>query len=194
MNRIALSYIAEWKDRATRKPLVIRGARQVGKSFLVRMAAKELFSNLLEINFERMPDAASLFASKSPKTILPLLEARFNSPVEPGKTLLFLDEIQAVPEVFAALRYFLEEQPGLHIIAAGSLLEFVLEEHSFSMPVGRIEYMHLGPMTYEEFLLALGREKLQQWLSSYTLGQDVPEALHRELLGFMRQYLSLIHI
>ncbi|MEI6516794.1 MAG: AAA family ATPase, partial [bacterium] len=69
MNRIALSYIAEWKDRATRKPLVIRGARQVGKSFLVRMAAKELFSNLLEINFERMPDAASLFASKSPKTI-----------------------------------------------------------------------------------------------------------------------------
>jgi predicted AAA+ superfamily ATPase len=188
MNRIALSYIAEWKDRATRKPLVIRGARQVGKSFLVRMAAKELFSNLLEINFERMPDAASLFASKSPKTILPLLEARFNSPVEPGKTLLFLDEIQAAPEVFASLRYFLEELPGLHVIAAGSLLEFMLEEHSFSMPVGRIEYMHLGPMTFEEFLLALGREKLQQWLSTFTLGEDVPEAIHRELLGFMRQY------
>ena len=188
MYRFAMSYIKEWKTRSTRKPLVIRGARQVGKSFLVRMVASEAFSNLLEINFERFPDVVSLFASKSPKTILPLLEARFNTTIEPGKTLLFLDEIQAGPEVFASLRYFHEELPGLHIIAAGSLLEFVLEEHSFSMPVGRIEYMHLGPMTFEEFLLAVGRDKLQQWLAGYMLGDVVPEGLHRDLLGLLRQY------
>ena len=188
MNRFALNFIREWKDRSMRKPLVIRGARQVGKSFLVRMAARESFSNLLEINFERFPDVASLFTSKSPKAILPLLEARFNATIEPGKTLLFLDEIQAAPEVFASLRYFHEELPGLHIIAAGSLLEFVLQEHSFSMPVGRIEYMHLGPMTFEEFLLAVGRDKLQQWLSGYMPGDDVPEGLHRDLLGLLRQY------
>ena len=108
--------------------------------------------------------------------------------IEPGKTLLFLDEIQAAPEVFAALRYFHEEMPELHIIAAGSLLEFVLQEHSFSMPVGRIEYMHLGPMTFEEFLVASGREKLQQWLTSYALEDSVPEGLHRELLTLIRQY------
>ena len=128
------------------------------------------------------------FASKSPRTILPLLEARFNISVTPGKTLLFLDEIQAAPEVFAALRYFLEELPDLHVIAAGSLLEFVLREHSFSMPVGRIEYMHLGPMTFEEFLLALGREKLQQWLTRYTVEETVPLELHQNLLGLVRQY------
>ncbi len=188
MRRIAFDYIREWKDRTTRKPLVIRGARQVGKSFLVRLAAQDLFENLVEINFERMPDLASYFASKSPLKILSLLEARLNVSIEPGKTLLFLDEIQAAPEVFATLRYFHEELPGLHIIAAGSLLEFVLQEHSFSMPVGRIEYMHLGPMTFEEFLLACGREKLQQWLKGYTLEENVPEGLHQELMGLVRQY------
>ena len=188
MYRKNLGYLKDWKDRVTRKPLVIRGARQVGKSFLVRLMAHEAFANLLEINFERMPDVVSLFASKAPRTVLPLLEARVNRPVEPGKTLLFLDEIQAAPEVFASLRYFQEEMPSLHVIAAGSLLEFVLQEHSFSMPVGRIEYMHLGPMTFEEFLLALGREKLQQWLMHYTVDEVVPEGLHRELLSLVRQY------
>ena len=157
MYRMALDYLKEWKDRATRKPLVIRGARQVGKSFLVRLMAREAFANLLEINFERMPDVVSLFASKAPRTILPLLEARFNVSIEPGKTLLFLDEIQAAPEVFAALRYFQEEMPELHVIAAGSLLEFVLQEHTFSMPVGRIEYLHLGPMSFELGLMKAAR-------------------------------------
>ena len=188
MYRISLDYLKKWKDRATRKPLVIRGARQVGKSFLVRLMASEAFANLVEINFERMPDAASLFISKTPRTILPLLEARFNVPIKPGKTLLFLDEIQAAPEVFAALRYFHEEMPELHVIAAGSLLEFVLLEHSFSMPVGRIEYLHLGPMSFEEFLLALGREKLRQWLMRFTLAEVIPDGLHRELLDLVRQY------
>ena len=188
MYRLSSDYLREWKSRSSRKPLVIRGARQVGKSFLVRMLASDTFTGLVEINFERMPDVASLFASKSPRTILPLLEARFNLPVVPGKTLLFLDEIQAAPEVFATLRYFAEEMPGLHVIAAGSLLEFVLREHSFSMPVGRIEYLHLGPMTFEEFLLALGRDKLQQWLTRFTMDEGIPESLHRELIRLFRQY------
>jgi predicted AAA+ superfamily ATPase len=185
---MASDYLKEWKGRATRKPLVIRGARQVGKSFLVRSLADESFSNRVEINFERMPDAASLFASKAPRTILPLLEARFNTPIEPGKTLLFLDEIQAAPEVFAALRYFHEETPDLHVVAAGSLLEFVLQEHSFSMPVGRIEYLHLGPMNFEEFLLARGREKLRRRLTSFAWPQVIPEGLHVELMDLVREY------
>lgn len=189
MYRFELDYLKAWKTRISRKPIVIRGARQVGKSFLVRIFAEREFSNLLEVNFERSPDAASLFASKSPRTIVSQLEARFDVPVAPGKTLLFLDEIQAAPEVLAVLRYFHEEMPELHVVCAGSLLEFVLEEHGFSMPVGRIEYLHIGTMQFEEFLLAINRERLRQWLNDYTLDVPVPDTIHRELLRLLRQYL-----
>ena len=164
MYRFALDYLKEWKNKQPRKPLVIRGARQVGKSFLVEMFAKEAFEKFVKIDFEKMRDIVPLFESKSPKTILPLLEAKFNTDILPGKTLLFLDEIQAAPDVFAAIRYFYEELPALHVIAAGSLLEFILAEHEFSMPVGRIEYLHLGSMQFEEFLIAVGREKLREVL------------------------------
>ncbi len=189
MHRFELDYLKQWKTRASRKPLVIRGARQVGKSFLVRMLAEQEFSNLLEVNFERNPGVVSLFSSKSPKTIVSQLEVRFDVPVTSGKTLLFLDEIQAAPEVLPVLRYFYEEMPELHVVCAGSLLEFVLEEHSFSMPVGRIEYLHMGPMQFEEFLLALNRERLRQWLCAYTLDALVPDEIHHELLRLLRQYL-----
>ena len=146
MHRKALDYLVEWQGRTSRKPIVIRGARQVGKSYLVRLFAEEAFDNLVEVNLETQPGAASLFAA-DPRATLSLLEARYGEPVRPGHTLLFLDEIQAAPEVFAKLRYVHERVPDLHVVAAGSFLEFVLEDHSFSMPVGRIEYLHLGPMS-----------------------------------------------
>jgi predicted AAA+ superfamily ATPase len=184
-----LEYLREWKDRESRKPLVIRGARQVGKSFLVRLLARESFRDLVEVNFERDPEVATLFASNAPATIAALLEARYEAPLAAGETLLFLDEIQAAPQVLATLRYFREEMPGLHVVCAGSLLDFVLRDHSFSMPVGRIEYLHLGPMRFEEFLLALGRDRLRQWLIDYQLDAPVPAEMHRELLRLLRQYL-----
>jgi predicted AAA+ superfamily ATPase len=189
MERFARQYLKEWKTKPSRKPLVLRGARQVGKSYLVRRFAKDQALRMLEINFERLPEAASLFASKDPKTICRLLEARFGTPLVPGMSLLFLDEIQAAPEVFAVLRYFREELPELHVIAAGSLLEFVLTEHAFSMPVGRVEYLHLGPMFFEEFLLALGRGSLRDWLLAYQPGGEAPAEIHAELSRLMRQYL-----
>jgi len=191
MYRFELDYLKQWKTRSSRKPIVIRGARQVGKSFLVRLFADQEFSNLLEVNLEQNPGIASLFESNSPKTIVSQLEARFDVPVSPGKTLLFLDEIQAAPEVLATLRYFHEQMPELHVACAGSLLEFVLEEHSFSMPVGRIEYLHMGPMQFEEFLLALNRDRLRQWLCDYALDGQVPDEMHRELLRLLRQYLVI---
>ena len=106
MYRFAYEWLTAWSDRPSRKPLIVRGARQVGKSFLVRTFAQDRFDHLLEIDFEREPEAASLFESKAPATILPLLEARFGVRLEPGAGLLFLDEIQAAPQVFSALRYF----------------------------------------------------------------------------------------
>lgn len=107
-------------------------------------------------------------------------------PIRPGGTLLFLDEIQAAPEVFAGLRYFYEQQPGLHVIVAGSLLDFVLAEDGFSVPVGRIEYLNLGPMTFEEFLQAIGRESLVRFLSDFTVGTEIPQSIHDELLRLPR--------
>lgn len=189
MYRFALDHLKDWKEKRTRKPLVIRGARQVGKSFLVEMFAKEAFENLVKIDLEKMADVASLFTSKSPNIIIPLIEAKLNVNIKPGKTLLFLDEIQASPEVFAAMRYFYEDLPSLHVIAAGSLLDLVLKEHAFSMPVGRIEYMYIGPMQFEEFLIAAQKEKLRQYLCEHELGKEVPPSIHNELMRMVRQFL-----
>jgi len=171
MYRFAIRDLKDWVSRPDHKPLVLRGARQVGKSYIAHMLADEAFETLAEINFEQTPEMAELFSSRQPERIVPLLELRLNLSIIPGKTLLFLDEIQAAPEVFATLRYFYEQMPQLHIIAAGSLLEFVLEDHQLSMPVGRIEYMHLGPMTFEEFLLAMTKQKLLDFLQSYSLSE-----------------------
>ena len=188
MHRFSLDQLRDWANRQSRKPLVLRGPRQVGKSYLVRMFSRESFETLAEVNFEQMPDAAELFQSKNPKTILAFLESKLNQSIRPGKTLLFLDEIQAAPEVFAALRYFYEQMPSLHVIAAGSLLEFVLEDHTFSMPVGRIEYMHLGPMTFEEFLLALGKQKLLELVQGYALSESMPRSIHNDLMALIKDF------
>ena len=131
MYRSAIEYLKAWGIRQSRKPLVIRGARQVGKTFIVREFARE-FQNYVEINLETDIHVLSYFKSSDPKEIIELLSLHYNTSIVPGQTLLFFDEIQAAPELFAKLRYFYELMPGLHVIAAGSLLEFILEEHEFS--------------------------------------------------------------
>ena len=190
MYRAALAYLIEWKMRARRKPLVIRGARQVGKSYLVSMFAEQNFSDYIEINFEKDHEIISLF-SGAPEKIIKLLELKFNKPIDIDNTLLFLDEIQAAPEVFAKLRYFYEDLPGLHIIAAGSLLEFILEDHTFSMPVGRIEYLHLGPMTFEEFLTANGKTLLVDFIQNYSVSETLPDSVHSDLVSLFKIYLMI---
>lgn len=125
----------------TRLPLLIRGARQVGKSFIIRQFGQKNFENFVEINFEQFPKYKSCFSELSPQAILLQLEALSNQSILPGKTLLFLDEIQECPQAILALRYFKEELPELHVIGAGSLLEFVLEEAKLNIPVGRIQFM-----------------------------------------------------
>jgi len=189
MKRNAIDYLMTWKKSGHRKPLVLRGARQVGKSWLVRQFAEKCMDNLIEINFEQTPDAAAHFADKSPEKIVSRLELLSGQAIVPGKTLLFLDEIQAAPEVFACLRYFYEQMPDLHVVAAGSLLEFVLKKHEFSMPVGRIEYMYLSPMSYEEFLTASGRERLVAFLKEYQIGDELIEHVHEQLMRALREYM-----
>jgi predicted AAA+ superfamily ATPase len=191
LNRSALQYLDIWQKKGSRKPLVIRGARQVGKSCLVRMFADNSGFNLVEVNFELHDDLVDCFATKDPARIISLLELKTGRRIEPGRTLLFLDEIQAAPEVLATLRYFYELLPRLHIIAAGSLLEFILEEHTFSMPVGRIEYLHLGPMTFKEFLGGIEREQLVAFMEAFTTDEEFPAVIHNELMSLFRIYCAV---
>ncbi len=186
MYRNALTDLKDWKNQKNRKPLILRGARQVGKTWLVRKFAEEHFDHLIEINFDDTPEQAKLFVKGEVDRCLQLLEMEHNQDIIPGKTLIFLDEIQAVPEILPYLRYFYEKRPDIFVIAAGSLLEFLLSEHDFSMPVGRIEYLHLGPMTIEEFLLALDQQRLVSFLSGINPDESIPESIHQKLIDFLK--------
>ncbi|MEA3543721.1 MAG: ATP-binding protein [Thermodesulfobacteriota bacterium] len=187
MYRSALNDLNDWHARPSRKPLIVRGARQIGKTWLVREFAKR-FDNLVEINFDRNPEKGQLFIGRDIHKGLEFLEIDCDTEIIPGKTLLFLDEIQAVPEMLPLLRYFHEEVADLHVIAAGSLLEFLLSDHDFSMPVGRVEYLHLGPMQMEEFLMALGQDKLAEYLNDYQLDDPIPESIHKTLLHYLKLF------
>ena len=109
--------------------------------------------------------------------------------LDPEKHLLFLDEIQSAPQLLAKLRWFAEDLPSLPVITAGSLLEFVLQEHTFSMPVGRINYMHLETLTFEEFLLAKNQQVLYEYLSNYTVNFEIPYSIHEQLMGLFKEYI-----
>jgi predicted AAA+ superfamily ATPase len=189
MYRTAMEYLKEWKTRSNRKPLIIRGARQVGKSHLVRDFAKQEFTTFAEINLDEDLSVVPYFDKLDPRETLRLLELHFETTLEPGRTLLFIDEIQAAPQLLAKLRYFYEKLPDLHVIAAGSLLDFTLEQHDFSMPVGRIEYLHLGPMGFSEFLLATGHEQACAFLKAFKIGDDIPEPLHNKLSDLLVSYI-----
>ncbi len=186
--RTALKDLYEWFDGTHRKPLVIRGARQVGKSTLVRMFADERNLDLLEVNLERHRELTDVFRSRDPTMILPEIEGICRRVTDPARALLFLDEIQAIPEAIAALRYFYEEKPNLAVVAAGSLLEFVLSDHTFSMPVGRITYLHLGPLAFSEFLAATDPD-LHSLLETWRWGQAIPATVHARAIRRHRQFL-----
>ena len=192
LERREIHDLLTWAHSEGRKPLVIRGARQVGKSTLVRRFAELAKLALVELNFERNPELAQAFRTRDPIQILTVLRLLTEQEIHAGTTLLFLDEIQTAPAALAALRYFYEEMPQLHVIAAGSLLEFTLADAKFAMPVGRVEYMHLGPMHFEDFLQAMKQEAFASWLQQVSLQQlsqdlTVP-AVHAKGLDWLRQY------
>jgi len=190
MKRFLMKDLLKWKE-APRKPLVIRGARQVGKSYLVREFGKNYFEKYIEINFEKHKHLSNIFSSNDINAIIQSLEFEFDMSIEPGKILLFFDEIQAFPLLLPKLRYFYEEYPDLHIITAGSLLDFLLEEHEFSMPVGRIEYMYMGPMSFQEFLHASSNSKLADYLDCFQTKDQISCSIHEKLVALFRKYIYL---
>ncbi len=191
MDRHQTADLRTWLQSPRRKPLVIRGARQVGKSTLVERFAEAEGRGLSTINLERHPGLDETFASNDPVAIMNLLGSIVGAPSTPDG-ILFLDEIQAVPAAIASLRYFLEELPALPVVAAGSLMEFALADHAFSMPVGRVDYLNLGPMTFTEFLGAVGKEGLARAINAFTWppGEEtsIPPVVHERLLSQLRLY------
>ena len=186
--RLIDKYLSEWASRDIHKPLLLRGARQVGKSTAVQELSKK-FENFVEINFEKQPKYKALFKDDlDVKRIVPQISAMHGTSIEPGKTLLFLDEVQECPQAIMALRFFKEDMPDLHVIAAGSLLEFALKELP-TFGVGRIHSMFMYPMTFDEFLEANGQQLLIEARNQASIDNPLPEPLHDKLVEFLRTYM-----
>ena len=184
MKRLVEKQVVEWKSSPRRKPLIIRGARQVGKTWLVENFLAKQFDSFVKIDLEKRRDLHTHFEGNlDPKAILAYLELEAGR-IIPGKTLLFFDEIQACPRAIMSLRYFYEQMPELHVVAAGSLLEFAFGE--ISIPVGRVQYLQMYPMTFYEYLLAIGKEPMAE----YTLisPATVAEPIQKMILNELRSY------
>ena len=181
-------YLEEWKSGLNRKPLLVRGARQVGKSSTIRHLGKE-FKYFVEINFERQKDIKTLFGyNLNVKNICAQLSAIYNTPIVPGETLLFFDEIQESQRAISSLRYFYEDYPELHVIAAGSLLEFTLKE-LLSFGVGRIRSMYMYPFSFDEFLEAQGLElQVSFKKNDADCEHPLPVPLHEDMVSQLRSY------
>lgn len=177
-----------WLCSASRRALVLRGARQVGKTWLVRDLAARAGLELIEVNFERNPGLARVFADHDPHRVLGDLALALEMEIDPGRSLLFLDEIQAAPAVLGSLRWFTEELSQLPVIAAGSLLEFALNDHQYSVPVGRLSYLNLEPMSFPEYLLAHGQRALVGRLQDWHPPSPIGEITHEKAMGWYDRY------
>ena len=186
--RIIDKYLSEWAARPAYKPILLRGARQVGKSTAVRHLGEQ-FKYYVEINFEKQPDYKMLFSRDlQVNRIVSQMAALCGIPIIPKETLLFLDEIQDCKEAIMALRFFKEDLPDLHVIAAGSLLEFVLDDIP-TFGVGRIHSMYMFPMTFDEFLMANGESVLLEARNQATSTSPLPEPLHYKLVQLLRTFI-----
>ncbi len=189
MKRTILQHLENWKKKTDRKSLIIKGARQIGKTTTIRQFGGS-FKSLVEINFERSPELHSLFESSlAADHLLSNLQLATGQQIIPGETLLFFDEVQACPRAITALRYFYEELPQLHVIAAGSLLQFALDR--VGVPVGRVEFMHMYPMSFIEFLHAMHQGMLADAIAQQAIERPFEEAIHQKTLRLLGEYIAI---
>lgn len=188
MKRLALEYLKAWSQSPRRKPLILRGARQVGKSTLVRLFCRDAGYDLIELNLERVKlREAENRETFSIQKVIDEIEILARKQLRED-SLLFLDEIQGQPAAIEVLRYFYELRPDVRVIAAGSLLEVIMRRSQFSMPVGRVEYYHLGPMIFREFLHALDEEVLLRKLDLVSLHNPPAEMVAKRALELVNLY------
>jgi len=188
-NRLIDNDLLKWKNEDNRKPILLRGARQVGKSSAVRNLAKK-FDYFLEINFEEEKAVKSVFETSNltPQLLCEKLYSIYDVPIIEGKTLLFFDEIQACIPAISSLRFFYEKMPGLHVIAAGSLLEFALEELP-SFGVGRIRSLFIYPFSFAEFLEANGNTGLLTAIKNANMENPLDEIVHQKALYLLKLFI-----
>jgi len=189
MKRLLILKLLKWRNSKIRKPLLLRGARQVGKTHIVRQLGKE-FEKFVEINFEKNPELKKVFEhGLDPRKICRDLSIALNTKIEPGKTLLFIDEIQEEPQAITALRYFYEEMPELHVIAAGSLVDFAIDQ--IGIPVGRVEFFYMYPMSFMEYLVARQCQSLVIEIINHDPREPLNEAIHDKALRLLGEYLAI---
>ena len=189
MKRLVDYYLQAWKLDKHRMPLLLRGARQIGKTFSVRKLG-ESYSEFIEINLEETPEAHAIFEKNlDPVRMIAELSAIVHRPINPETTLLFIDEIQMVPRAITALRYFYEKMPQLHVIAAGSLLDFAIEQ--VGIPVGRVQSLYMFPLSFIEFLVALDFNILLEAILSHDPTKEMSPVIHDKALALLGDYFAL---
>jgi predicted AAA+ superfamily ATPase len=158
-------YAMGWKTNSSRKPLMLEGARQVGKTYLLQQFGREQYEHTVYVNFDRLdPDIAELFAGAiHPARIIDFLAVKYSTAIVPGETLVIFDEVQELPRALASLKYFAEDAPEYHIVAAGSLLGVTLHPGT-SFPVGKVDFLRLEPLSFEEFCWALGLKDKMEYM------------------------------
>lgn len=192
VHRENLKTLESWYKRDKRKPLIIRGARQVGKTTLVRMFSENQNLQLIEINCEKPWSFLELVEELNPEKMIQAIEFELNIKINPETSLIFFDEVQATPpRVLLLLRYFYEEAPEYKVVTTGSLLEFVLDEPQFSIPVGRLDFLYMLPLSFEEFLIACKETPSYLFIKNYSIGDDIPNYIHQKLTKLLRKYVAL---
>ncbi len=189
MYRFIDLHLKRWAQSPHRKPLLLRGARQVGKTFAVRKLS-ESFETFIEINFEKKPQLKEIFEKDlDPKRLIRILALEYEKEIVPGKTLLFFDEVQEAPRALIALRYFYEEMPEMHVLAAGSLLSLAISE--VGVPVGRISFFYIYPMSWLEFLKAKNHHKIVDEILRSSPDSPISDVIHQKILELLTEYFVI---
>jgi len=190
MKRKITNTLIEWKDSNNRKPLIVNGARQIGKTYIINEFGNSNFLNLVYINLETNPAIREVFEGNiEPSYLIQSLESHTDQRIIAGETLLFLDEIQASERALTSLKYFCEQAPQYHIISAGSLLGIAINREKYSFPVGKVDEINMYPFDFEEFLWALGRDKLVEMIREHYIKlEPMSEPIHKLALELYNQY------
>lgn len=191
MKRKISQFLIEWKNNPYRKPLILQGARQVGKTYSILEFGRNNYENVAYFNFETNPSIGKTFEeSLEPGYLIPILSRIANQTIVREKTLIFFDEVQLCERAITSLKYFCENAPEYHVIAAGSLLGLAVGREKYSFPVGKVDMKTLYPMDFEEFLLALNEESLVTKIQNcYDNNTQMPQAVHEAAMNYYRQFL-----
>ena len=193
MEREIINDLIKWKESSNRKPLIIHGARQVGKTYIIKQFGKKYYDNLIYVNFETNKEFSSQIENDiNAKYLINKLELFYGEKIIPGKTLIFFDEIQANERALTALKYFCEDANEYHIIAAGSLLGIAINRENYSFPVGKVQMIDMYPLSFKEFLIAVGRKELIAEIQNhFENNKRMDKDIHELCLKLYRTYLVI---